>query len=940
MKPLYRRHVLVAGAALILGLLWWWPLPLNVTTHVPGSETWAFDEYTFVWNLWWFKSALLRFATNPLHSDWLFHPLGIDLVLYTYNVANAALTFPLVDLIGLVPATNLVLLFTTVLSAWGMWLLVRWLLHTEGFTGLSVEAAALVAGAVYAFGAYRSIYAALGHYDMVSTGFLPLFALFWLKSLWRPGRKAPVLGGVFLAGALYNEMIFGVFLAMLAVVLWLFSLRRLDAGWWWRVLLLSAVASVLWAPVGIPVVLTFLSADFALTGWGDALKLSADLFSFTTPVALHPIFGTDWVRELRLVQEGNARFRDVNTVFVGTGVLVLALLALATLRRRVAGWFTGLVAFMVFSLGPLLQINGQIRYNFDGIETGIPMPFILLHYLPIVKGNRAANRFSVVLMLCAAVLVGYAVWWLVSRFTIFPQGRLRRDLRFTRRDVNRQSKIDSRKSHYPRRSTRSIVIVTVLIAGILLFEQLAIPLPLTDARVPAAYGSVTSDPEDVAVLTLPLGWRNSFGVLGAENTRLEYYQTMHGKRLVGGNISRAPAFKFDYFERLPVIRSLIEIQTDTRAEISTEQRAADKAQADELVRLLGARYLVVHPPIEGRPPYADNYEAAFAYASEMWNLELVEESEGARVYRINTAPAPETLIIDMGDSTSVMYRGENWAGNEAIAGASANWALTRESQFLLPPVETDTEFVRLTLRMQPFLFPDAGPQTFELWVNGEPLRSADPPSEMAEGWQEYAFSIPSDTLHSSMTNELAIRWARADEPRAVVPATRQIGTTGVPFDGVIEVTAGSAEHGDIAFITVDGEDASDHRRGVNVTVLHEDTGEVMNVRGFDTAANEFEAQALADFVSSIQPGRVVIVAFKGAAAANLTPAAREALSTLGASQIPDATTTSYAFIGVKGAIAGTAAQSATHEGTAYVQHRPDDRPLAAAVDWVRLETVE
>ena len=899
-----RRHLAVATTALVLALVWWWPLPLRMTTHVPGSATWAFDEYTFVWNLWWFKAALLRFQVNPLHSDWIFHPVGIDLVLYTYNMGNALLAFPLLDTVGLVLASNLVLLFTTVLSAWGAWLLARWVLHEAGYRRRAREWGALAAGLLYAFGAYRSVYAALGHYDMVSTGFIPLFALFWLKSLRRPGWRASLLAGIFLAAALYNEMIFGVFLGMLAVLLWLFSWGRWAPGWWQRALATGVVAALLWAPVGVPVVRTFLNSDFALEGWGDALKLSADLWSFVTPVALHPFFGSDWVQELRAVREGTARFRDVNTVFVGVSTFVLVTLAALVHRRRVAGWFVGLITFLLFSLGPLLQVNGQVEYDFDGLRTGIPLPFILLHYIPVVRANRVPNRFSVVLMLCAAVLVAFAVAWILRRVV----------------------------TRLPRPAAGGLGVGLV---ALLLFEQLALPLPLTDARVPAVYAHVAADPDDVAVLPLPLGWRNSFGVLGAENTRVEYYQAAHGKRLVSGNISRAPRSKFDYFARLPVIRSLIALQTDVNARIPPEQVAEDRAQAAALAQLLGIRYLVVHPPVPGRPPYSDTYEATRAYALSMWDADLVAAADGVELYRLRLPPPPDDLLVDFGTPASDMYRGEGWGANEVIAGASANWAIGPRATVFLPPAPPDAPFVYLTLRLAPFAYSGAPPQRFEVAVNGRLLRADEPKAVMGEGWTEYAFTVPADFLNTTTTNKVALSWAWTARPRDVLPHVRQVGQTGVELLADVEVTSGGPAFGELAYITVNGEDASAHRRGVNVTVLEPPTGRVVNRAGFDTAANVYEAQKLADFIAAIPEGRVVVVAFQGDALAHLTPEARKALASLGAAQVPEARGTSYALIGVKGAPPGSALETVNAEGTAYVRHRPDDRPLAAALDWVR-----
>lgn len=903
-----RDHLAVAAFYLIGGALLRWPLPLHLTTHVPGSATWAFDEYTFIWNLWWFKAALLRFGTNPLHSDFIFHPLGIELVLYTYNLFNALLAFPLLDLLGLPLTSNLILLGMTALSGWGIFLLVRWLLigpwsgdlpRSWANTGPRSDfLAALGAGALYAFGAYRAVYAALGHYDMVSTGFLPLFALFFLRSVQTPSRRAPILGGLFLAAALLAEMIFGVFLAMLALVLLAFAWRGAVPGWVPRLALLTTVAALLWAPVGVPVVRTFLDSDFALQGWGDALKLSADLWSFTTPVALHPLFGRDWVQELRAVQEGKARFADVNTVFVGVSTLLLAALAAWRFRRRVAAWALAGVAFVLFSLGPLLQVNGRSRFDFDGLESGVPLPFIVLHYLPIVKANRAPNRFSVVLMLCAAVLVGYTLWWLAHAV-----GR--------------------------RRPSLAPVVAGGLV-GLLLFEQLALPLPLTDARVPPTYHQLAAEPGDFAILSLPLGWRNSFGVQGSEDTRTQYYQTVHAKRLPGGNISRAPAIKFDYFARLPVFRTLIKIEADVNYRPMPEDIEADRAQADEVARLLDLRYVVANPPVPGRPPYSDTYTATLAYLQQIWALEPVAASDPP-LFRIPRTPQPAELQIDLGDPASAMYRGEGWDRDEPdIAGASAAWATGRSARLFLPLDEVPP-FMYLSLRIAPFNYPGAGDQTMDLWING---RELDRPAIVGPGWNEYAFSIPGRLLRVG-TNELTLRFERATRPRDVLPETRLIGATGVSLDAVVTVTSDGGSGGqEIGYITVNGQDASDHRRGVNVTVLDPGSGRVLEVRGFDTAANEFEAARLAEFLDTIPVGRVVAVAFQGDATAHLTEAARAALTTLGAGGVPSTPGASFALIGIKGAAPGTASQESNAAGVAYREHRPDDRPLAAAVDWV------
>ncbi len=903
-----RAHITVLLLYTLLALLLWYPLPLHLTTHVPGSETWAFDEYTFVWNLWWFRHALMT-GQNPLHSDFIFHPLGIDLVLYTYNAFNAAFALPLLPFLGAVLTSNLILIGMSILSGWGTWLLCRWLFartlpaHAADHPAV-LSAAAFGAGALYAFGAYRAVYAALGHYDLVSTGFIPLFILFFLKAFWgtptmahewrhRRTWQPAILAGVFMAGALLNEMIFGVFLAMLGLLAMAITWRQATRGWFARLLAAVLVAALLWAPVGIPVVQTLLSTDFVLTGWGDALKLSADLFSFTSPTALHPLWGPDWVTELRNVQvnavsPGASRFNDVNTVFVGMSTLLLAAVAWWRWRGVVRLWIAGLLGFMLLALGPVLQIAGKYQWSFDnvlgnGATTAIPLPFILLHYIPIVQGNRAANRFSVVLMLCAALLVGYALLALVRRLP-----------------------------------PRSGVWAAGGLGLLLLIEQLSLPLPLTDARIPAGYAQVMQDPEDVAVLTLPLGWRNSFGVVGVEDTRVEWYLSAHGKRLLQGNISRAPGYKFDYWAQVPVVRSLITLQND--GEVPAGQQAEDTARAIETMALLGVRYVAVHPAIEGRPPYEQNRDRTLAYLQSVLPMSLLYEGEDLLLYRVD-APAPTSGSIPFGTPGSDLYQVYGWFEDDREGGIPYNWA-TGESLLLLP-VADDSQPMTVTLTMRPF----QTPQTVQPYLFEEALGD---PIPLLPGWNDVTLTLPADRLKGP-TARLTLRFSRIDLPMDVIPQLTQIGTTGVNFRQPITIKSGGPALGDLAWMTLGTADVSAHRNGTNVTVIDPLTGAVEDIRGFDTTANEFERDALHTFIEAIPDGKIVAVALQGAATNFLNLDTVAAFQTLGASTGPTDHAISYALLGVKGATPGTAIEQQSKESEVNILFLPDDRPLSSAV---------
>ncbi len=51
---------------------------------------------------------------------------------------------------------------------------------------------------------------------------------------------------------------------------------------------------------------------------------------------------------------------------------------------------------------------------------------------------------------------------------------------------------------------------------------------------PDVYSPIGAEPEDFSLMQLPLGWRNSYGTLGAERTQLQYYQAAHQRPMLGG----------------------------------------------------------------------------------------------------------------------------------------------------------------------------------------------------------------------------------------------------------------------------------------------------------------------------------------------------------------------------------------------------------------------
>lgn len=898
-------HLAVLGLYLALTIVFTYPLVTHLTTHVPGTYV---DEYTFLWNLWWFKQAIFELGTDPFTTNFIFYPVGAGLAFYTLAILNDIIALPLVPFLGIITTSNLIILLAFVLSGYGAFLLTKYLLEeNRPSSPWPTMAAAFLSGVVYAFPASRMVYASLGHYNIVCAQWLPFYGLFFIKMMRsleaaRSGIKYALCAGAFLALALLTEYTYGIFLLLLTLLWlaftpkWLLASRR----FWGHAAILALTALIPFSPV-----LYFMAKElgrgegFHFPGWGYADILSADLIGLFTPTYLHPLWGQAFA-DLR------ARFTDVNTVFLGYTVPLLTIVAALTFGRLVRPWLVGAIGFLVLALGPVLHVNGDYLFDLDGLTITVPLPYIIFHYLPFFNMNRVPNRFSVPLALCLGVLVGYAMNWLLAKAA--KAGRWGGWLR-----------------------NAAPAMLWFLAFSFISLEHLSIPLPLTDARIPKVYQRIAQEPGDFTILPLPLGWRESFRTMGAELTQIQYYQAGHGKRLVNGNASRLPDFKFAYFDRIGLFKSIVDIEM--YQEVDAARRQRDKEMAGEVLYFFDIRYVVLHPAIPGRLPYIDTITRTEEYVLQTLPLEPAFAQDGIRVYRTIQPPPKAEISVDFGTPAAWLYQGEGWGENEGGgSGPTFNWATKQGARFFLP-LRIMGDY-RLTLGLLPFAYPGGPQQTVTVRVNGHPLPQQ---LTLVPAWAPYEVIIPASLLKPGL-NEIALDFGYVISPRQALPPDYNIGGTGVRSP--VEVTVQSADS--FASIKVEGKEVSPGGIGYNIVILDPHNGQVLAARSFNTAEDPTQSQALADFVAGLAPGQIAAVAGRGKAGAHLTASAAAALQSLGLQGDLRATPAKvHAALGVKGAAPGQALEQIT-DGPAFIHVGPnaDTRTLAVAVDFVTITKIK
>jgi hypothetical protein len=897
-----RRRTLSHGLALLIyslaALLLTWPLATHMATHVPGD---GIDDPALAWNLWWLGERLVQQGSPAIFDvGWMFHPVAINLAFYTLTPLHGLLSIPLQYGLSLTLANNLILLSTFVLGGYGAFLLVGQLLWQAETAGRSkaygegepaaqrgdgawraaVWVASLLAGLLYAFAAPKLFYVALGQFNIAGSQWIPFCALYAVRLWQTAGRpaalpaalRAGMMAGLFLVFQAWTELTYASFLILFLALLAPFALvaglrhRTLQA------ILMGFVSMGAVFVIGIyPILGAMLpdlraEGDFFASGGGFADVFSADLAGFLLPTRLHPFAG-ELAAALPFANDKGQQ------VFLGYVALLLAVVGFVWLWRRAraqaAFWAMATLFFWLLSLGPSVRWMGR--------DLGIPAPFALVSLLPFFNGNRYPSRYSVMLLLCVAVLMAAGVMALVAWLA--------------RRQV-----------------ARAPAWAGGAVAALLLLEHLALPLPMSDMRIPPLYTRLAAEPGDLAVLELPTGWRNGARVLGYSDLlimRQQWYQTEHGKRRLGGNTSRNPTHKFQYFTDHPLVGDLIAL-------MNAEQPHMAPVIADRLPSLiarhrpvagqeladLGIGWVTLH--VEKASP------ALLRFVDEALPLALVEEWRGTdaegnastiRLYRVNNDVEVDANAtqrsVDPATDAGAAFLAEGWS---RVAEGALREAVRPAAHLLLP-------------------LPDRGGQLTIEAVNAprRVLLNGRPHSAQWDGESLLLTFLAGEA--GEAVDRVTLEWdgeGTAADSLALTPSP--IGATGsrLPPGATVAVWSAGEEVGDGAEIWINGRDmaAGLPQRGYLLAAM-QPTGALLAAEAFDTHANAAESARLAEWIEQWPQGTIVAGAVADEASYSLGEEAAAALRSLGVrTDLRGQFRWSHAFVGVVGAPAGSALEAA------------------------------
>jgi hypothetical protein len=645
-------HLAVVLGYVAVAVAFSWPLLPNAATHLTGDP--GGDTGVYVWNQWVFQHGAFVERRNPLTTEHIFSltPRPVDLSQHNYTLFLNVLAMPLVGTLGPVLTFNLVYLAVVVLTAWMTFVLAR---RITG--GATIEA--WLAGLAFAW-APLMVARSTGHVSLVAAAPLPAF-LWCLHRVERSERlRDSALAGAVVAWAAFCDAYYAVYCLMIATVYvgsrllrlewrpdwhrgvgrWILDLcillagglvaglalgrgGRLDffgipvsvRGLYTPVLLLTllvlarvvltlgphvtrislpgprALAATLAAGITGAVVLSpalYGASQRVLDGtwvsppiyWRSS-PAGVDLLALVAPNPSHPL--VTWL-------SGSAQLA-APTVFVeytaALSLVTLAAIGFAIWRLglRNPGLVTIAAGFALLALGPFVHVAG--------VNTYAPGPWALLRYVPVVGLARTPTRFAIVTALAVSLLFALALVEIGRRW---PE----------------------------RRRTLLAAIAVALVV-----ELWPAPRPLYSAEISSIYDIIRADPRPVRVLELPTGVRDGTSSTGNFSARYQFHQTVHGKRLMGGYLSRVSDRRLSEVRDSPTFSTLIALSQGDSVPTATLDDVA--AQAGDFLQRARLGWVVIHP--SQTPP------ALEAFVVRAFALERVAADGDAVLYRPHLAPS-------------------------------------------------------------------------------------------------------------------------------------------------------------------------------------------------------------------------------------------------------------------------------------------------------------
>jgi len=386
-----------------------------------------------------------------------------------------------------------------------------------------------------------------GHLSYWWIYLFPWFYYFILKFLKENKVNIRVLStigaSVFFVMTLWsNAYYFIILLISIASILVYFFISKRETlfeqvkKFWRYILLFSATTFIFLIPWLFTIYDQVMFDQIPITrGWGGAIQFSSDLFNYFLPsgyghyMTKYPILTKPFGLFLKLYSPSA---RQIFENFTYPGLIIIASFIYLIFiykkqtkkfKNRINPYLITSLVFLILTLGPFLHVFGHWGLTVDeGIRIVIPLPYILLHYIPFLNNIRVPGRLIVGFIFFAYIVSAYLITYFLKNKT---------------------------------KKFKTLFFIALFLLFIFDHRYYVDMSVLSSKQYPYnIYKTIENDRESSTVMEIPFVIRDGFTYFGDISAfDMIVGETYHHKPVIGGYTGRVSDYKRMYYMKNPLL---------------------------------------------------------------------------------------------------------------------------------------------------------------------------------------------------------------------------------------------------------------------------------------------------------------------------------------------------------------------------------------------------
>lgn len=250
--------------------------------------------------------------------------------------------------------------------------------------------------------------------------------------------------------------------------------------------------------------------------WNDIITYSADLTNIVIPMGSNPLYR-------QVLEKLSSKYVYISRIFenfIYPGLIIIIsmvgfLFISKKLPKLLKPIFISALLLLTLTFGPYLQIFG--------LNLKIPLPYIIIPYIPYLQMARSPGRFIVPFIFLSSIVTAFVIQYFIERIKM--------------------------------RWIKIFILSSLFF--IFIFDQITIIGPPTTVKIPNKIYEYLSKQKTGPVLEMPFLIRDSIKNFGYMNAIwAPYAQLLHNQKIFSVYAGRVPNIEFNYYLKNPLIGPL------------------------------------------------------------------------------------------------------------------------------------------------------------------------------------------------------------------------------------------------------------------------------------------------------------------------------------------------------------------------------------------------